>query len=205
MVFVSRQVLQELQGAAPLLSALRTRGDDKASTALHAMVRHWKDRLSIVGDSPQYLEPIVAVRTALLRMTEHTASHGVLPTTRGDAERAVIDEEVRELRAMGLAQAGLRLAKSARTAGHFETANHALAQAGLHDTYSAGLFAAKMAWESGQPHEAILRLQQQRKSLECLPADGLGAPGVRVSELKARYVPSQCMHMHNETWALPWA
>ena len=66
---------------------------------------------------------------------------------------------------MGLKQTWLRQAKSARAAGHFESASHALAQASVHDSYAAGLVAAKMAWEAGRPHEAILRLQQQRKSL----------------------------------------
>ena len=51
----------------------------------------------------------------------------------------------------------MRYAKSARAVGHLETVHHALAQARLHNGYAAGLFAAKVAWENGQPHEAILR------------------------------------------------
>mgnify|MGYP006965235873 CR=1 FL=1 len=65
--------------------------------------------------------------------------------------------------------------------GNVVSGSDALAQAAVHDGFSAGLVAAKMAWEGGRPHEAILRLQQQRRALASL--DGVGGGGGGAAEL----------------------
>ena len=112
-------------------------------------------------DAPQFLEPIVAIRTAVLRMGEGRAREGVFHGDRSEIATSAA-QELRELTASGLSQTWLRFAKSARAAGHVESATHALAQAAVHDSVSSALVGAKMAWEGGRPHEAILRLQQRR-------------------------------------------
>ena len=59
--------------------------------------------------------------------------------------------------------------------GHYETAAHALSQAQLHEWHGRGsacLVSAKMMWEGGRPHEAILQLQQQRDALEAFSPTG---------------------------------
>ena len=186
---VKLQVLQELQAAAPLLLAIASRRDEdkglalvssdqakakEAVSQLRGMVSHWKDRLSFVADAPQFLEPILAMRTAILRMAENASSDldWQVSNRSSCAGLESASTDLRELTSLGLKQTWLRQAKSARAAGHFESASHALAQASVHDSYAAGLVAAKMAWEAGRPHEAILRLQQQRKSLASLTTKG---------------------------------
>ena len=176
---VKLQVVQELQAAGPLLLAVRgqQRGV-KASDAvdqLEALVHHWRDRLSFVADTPPVVEPILAMRTAILRIAEHAACQRPANESCGGDS---VGAQLRQLTASGLSQVWLRHAKSARAADHLESATNALAQASMYDGYSALLFTAKMAWEAGRPHEAILRLQQQRKSLMAVRAGG-GSSGVQ--------------------------
>lgn len=181
---VKLHMLQELQSAANLLHVIRTQpAGAHAASQLPAMYTlEWRERLQLVADAPQFLEPILAVRIAIMHMAA---------TTLKDGSGA---ETLRALTAQGLSQSWLRIAKSARAAGHYETATHALAQASVYDTHGASLIAAKMAWEGGRPHEALLRLQQERKSLDALLAATppqqskeltIGAAGVPAHEVAA--------------------
>ena len=52
------------------------------------MVSHWKDRLSFVADAPQFLEPILAMRTAILRMAENALDLDWPPSQTGAAAPA---------------------------------------------------------------------------------------------------------------------
>ena len=175
---VKLQVLQELQAAAPLLLTMRTQRDEKQRDAvrqLEVMSRHWKDRLSLCGGRAAVPRAHRRHPHRVLRMGEGMAREGVFNGDRSEIATSAA-QELRELTASGLSQTWLRFAKSARAAGHVESATHALAQAAVHDSVSSALVGAKMAWEGGRPHEAILRLQQQRRSLtHVLPARAAGS------------------------------
>ena len=195
---IKLHALQEVQAAAPLLQAILRVGRDQQTgerpeeivASLGAMVGQWTDRASLVADAPQFLEPILAIRTAILRMADHAISESVMDSAGrcggGGGGGGVGVAEMRSLTSGGLSQTWLRFAKSARAAGHSETAGHALAQAAVHDSYSAGLVAAKMAWEGGKPHEAILRLQQQVRSLRSQVPTTCPAPNITAAELTAK-------------------
>jgi serine/threonine-protein kinase ATR len=210
---VKLQVLQELETAAPLVLEARgvgwrggpstggpltglldvpvaaasapLVGGRSHTEARHAvatlnglltLAEHWTKRSALVADSPQALEPLLSIRLAIVRMLADSCPLRVRDTP---GLRAAI----------GRTQASLwlRLAKSARAAGHVETATQALAQAAVHDPYSACLIGAKMAWEAGTPHEAVLRLQQQVRTLSVLSPDALIEGSLRpVRELRIK-------------------
>ena len=143
------EALQELEAAARLLLPENTFATPPAvdMDQLAALVDHWQQRLQLVPDTPQALEPILAVRCAVFGHTAVAWGHA------------------NPFLKSGLAQSWLAFAKGARAAGHGETAANALAQVALYDAGSAALKAAKLDWEAGRSHQAILRLQQQQRVL----------------------------------------
>ena len=167
--------------ALPAVSSLSAVNAQATAVVKHlvSLVDGWAKRTALVADSPQALEPILALRIAVVRMLAPPPGLPLgLPAAPAAAAAGSADK-ASERRAEGLAglrslvsrshsSMWLRLAKSARAAGHLETAAQALAQAAVHEPYSACLVGAKMAWEAGTPHEAVLRLQQQRKTLASL-------------------------------------
>ena len=149
------EALQELEAAARLLLPETTFTTPAAVDPddLAALIDHWQQRLRLLPDTPQALEPILAVRCAIF-------AHPVALAP-GDP----VDANISGFRRAGLAMSWLAFAKGARAAGHGETAANALAQVALYDAGSAALKAAKMDWEAGRSHQAILRLQQQQRVL----------------------------------------
>lgn len=167
------QALQELQ-AASLVLIPDSAGEGVAQVderELRKLVSHWQQRLQLLPDTPQALEPILAVRCAVL---DHVATKHT-----GGAAAVARD---------GLAQSWLALAKGARAAGHVETAANALAQVVRCDPSAAALKTAKMDWEAGRTQQAILRLQQQ---LRALPAESEKAARTKTLLLLARYLEQE--------------
>ncbi|KAL1524613.1 hypothetical protein AB1Y20_019502 [Prymnesium parvum] len=162
--------LQELQAAARLAFGPHADGAPLAPP-IRSLTSHWRRRLALVPDTPQALEPILAVRCAALSELSSRCGGGV----------ALVADAA-------LAQGWLAFAKAARAAGHTETAANALAQAALFDAGSAALKAAKMDWEAGRSHHAILRLQQLLRDVR--PAEEK-ASRAKVLLLLARYLEDE--------------
>lgn len=150
--------------------------------ALRELTAHWQRRLPLMAGAPQALEPVLAVRCGVLRevlsQLGGTAVAGVAAAVGGGGGAVVaLRDEAR--RALG--ETWQRAAKSARAAGHLESAQHALMQAMLHDVASGTLLAAKMEWEAAGRGEtdqrALTRLQQQLRCLRpASPAEGGALP-----------------------------
>ena len=147
--------------------------------ALRELTAHWQRRLPLMAGAPQALEPVLAVRCGVLRevlsqlggaAAAAAAVGGGGGATQHRPERLpALVVALRDEARRALGETWQRAAKSARAAGHLESAQHALMQAMLHDVASGTLLAAKMEWEAAGRGEtdqrALTRLQQQ---LRCL-------------------------------------
>ena len=148
--------------------------------ALRELTAHWQRRLPLMAGAPQALEPVLAVRCGVLREVLSQlggAAAAAAAVGAGGGAVAALRDEAR--RALG--ETWQRAAKSARAAGHLESAQHALMQAMLHDVASGTLLAAKMEWEAAGRGEtdqrALTRLQQQLRCLRpASPAEGGALP-----------------------------
>ena len=193
---VKLQSLQELQESVPLLtggaharyvasgqqklipSSDLERADVTASAldplpldgckcaALVELLKKWQLRVELMANSPQELEPVLAVRCCVLReLLSIEASAGV-----GSSKQMLSDIALE-----GLSTNWLRLAKSARAANNAEIAAHAVMQAGIYERSGAVLLSTKMDWEAGRTHRAIARIRQQQGAL--LAAGAASAAG----------------------------
>ena len=178
------QLLQELRATADVTSLARA--PDDMLRALRELTAHWRRRLPLMAGAPQALEPVLAVRCGALRELLSQVGAPGCPADGLDADAhagALLDEARR-----ALSESWLRAAKSARAAGHRESATHALMQASLHDAASGALLGAKMDWEAAGRGEtdqrAVTRLQQQLRTLR--PAEGVRPPTEHGRQVLAR-------------------
>ena len=127
--------MQELRAAAEVLAVMGSEGSGGVALgALRELIAHWQRRLPLMAGAPQALEPVLAVRCGVLRevLSQLRGAAGAAGAAVGagggapDQAVAALRDEAR--RALG--ETWQRAAKSARAAGHLESAQHALMQEG---------------------------------------------------------------------------
>ena len=129
--------MQELRAAAEVLAVMGSEGSGGVALgALRELIAHWQRRLPLMAGAPQALEPVLAVRCGVLREVLSQlrcaagaagAAGAAVGAGGGAPDQAVAALRDEARRALG--ETWQRAAKSARAAGHLESAQHALMQA----------------------------------------------------------------------------